>query len=63
MRGAVLYKIGLKFVEERLMRRHYGVKFCRRPFIHGEDPPNLYDRDPDGVEVCKDVLRWYANKV
>jgi hypothetical protein len=63
MRGAVLHKVGLKFVKERFMRRHYGVEFRRRPFYHESDPQHLFDTDPDGEEVCKDVLQWYATKV
>lgn len=59
----MLHKVGLKFVEERLMRRHYGVEFRRRPFNHGSDPQYLYGIDPDGAEVCKEVLKWYASKV
>lgn len=63
MRGAVLHKMGLHLVKERLMRRHYGVEFWRRGFQNGIDPEYLRGCDATGEEVCKDVMNWYATKV
>jgi len=62
MRGAVLQKMGLNFVKERVMRRHYGVSH-NRPFKHGMDPISLKDTNAAGTVVCRSVMKWYVNKV
>jgi hypothetical protein len=63
MRGAVLHKLGLNVVKERLMRRHYGVKFNRLGFKPGKDPAHLKGYDLAGNVICKNAMRWYAHKV
>jgi succinate dehydrogenase/fumarate reductase flavoprotein subunit len=63
MRGAVLHKLGLNIVKERIMRRHYGVGAIRAPFKHGKDPIHLKGLDAAGEAVCQDVMHWYAYKV
>jgi hypothetical protein len=62
MRGAVLHKLGLNIVKERIMRRHYGVSYYRG-FKQGQDPIHLKAMDAAGDVVCRDVMRWYAYKV
>lgn len=62
MRGAVLHKMGLNLVKERMMRAHYGVKYYRN-FIEGSDPERLRDEDAAGDTICQDVMNWFANKV
>ncbi len=63
MRGAVLHKLGLNIVKERIMRRHYGVSHYREGFKHGKDPIHLKGVNAAGEVVCNDVMRWYAYKV
>ena len=63
MRGAVLHKLGLNIVKERIMRRHYGVRYNRQGFKHGKDPIHLKGLDAAGEVVCQHVMRWYAYKV
>jgi len=60
MRGAVLHQLGMK-VDERVMRRHYGVRI-QREFEAG-DPSRFKVIGHDGVEMCSDVMEWYVNKV
>ena len=60
MRGAVLHQLGMK-VDERVMRRHYGVRM-KREFEAG-DPSRFKVIGNDGVEMCDDVMKWYVNKV
>jgi hypothetical protein len=62
MRGAVLQKMGLNFVKERVMRRHYGVAH-NRPFEYGVDPICLKDVNAAGTIICRSVMKWYVNKV
>lgn len=62
MRGAVLHKMGLNYVKERLMRRHYGVSH-NRPFEYGKDPISLKGTNAAGTVICRTVMKWYANKV
>jgi len=63
MRGAVLHKLGLNVVRERLMRRHYGVSFNRLGFNPRKDPVHLKGIDAAGDVICKGVMKWYAKKV
>ena len=63
MRGAVLYKMGLNLVKERLMRRHYGVVYNRYGFNEGSDPEGLRGFDINGELLCRDVMEWYTQKV
>jgi len=59
MRGAVLYRLGLK-VDERVMRRHYGV--CNRREFQAGDPGELKIIGTDGRKMCANVMEWYVNK-
>ena len=62
MRGAILYRLGLK-VGEHVMRRHYGNWVARR-FIEGKDPSNLrYTDHCDGQDMCNKVFMWFTRKV
>jgi hypothetical protein len=62
MRGAVLYKMGMNMVKERVMRRHYGLVISDK-FREGYDPDELKFRGKDGTWRCRDILHWFANKV
>ena len=61
MKGAVLHKLGLNFVKERMMRRSYGVAF-NRPFKHG-DPTDRKGTNLRGETICRGAMKWYASKV
>ena len=60
MRGAVLHQLGMK-VDERVMRRHYGLTLQRK--FKASDPSRLKVIANDGVEMCDDVMEWVVNKV
>ena len=62
MRGAVLYKLGLDFVKDRIMRRSYGVAM-NVAFRSGHHPNSRKVTSLDGVVRCEDVMHWYAYKV
>jgi hypothetical protein len=62
MRGAVLYKMGMNMVKERVMRRHYGLVISD-DFREGYDPEELKFRGKDGSWRVKNVLHWFVNKV
>jgi hypothetical protein len=62
MRGAVLYKLGLDFVKDRIMRRSYGVAM-NVAFRAGHHPTSRKVTSLDGVVRCEDVMHWYAYKV
>lgn len=62
MRGAVLHKLGLDYVKERIMRAHYGTSVSM-PFRYGIDPPNLKYVNASGEERCNRVMEWLAHKV
>ena len=61
MRGAVLYRLGMK-VDERIMRRHYGVQIETR-FIEGQHPEEFKVEGNDGKMWCKNHMKWLAHKV
>jgi hypothetical protein len=60
--GSVLYSTGLKYVRERVLRRHYGI-ITKVDFEEGKHPPNLRIIDLDGKVKCRDVVHWFARKV
>jgi hypothetical protein len=62
MRGAVLHKMGLNSIKERIMRRHYGVEF-KALFEAGVHPEHLKGTNAAGRTVCLSACRWYAHKV
>jgi hypothetical protein len=62
MRGAVLYKLGMDSVKERIMRVHYGVSVFL-VFRKGYDPPGRKAIDDAGGERCLGAMKWLANKV
>jgi hypothetical protein len=62
MRGAVLYKMGMNMVKERVMRRHYGLVISDI-FREDFDPEELKFRGKDGSWRVKNVLHWFVNKV
>ena len=61
-RGAVLHKLGLNYVHERVMRRHYGiVTFV--PYDKARHPKKLRFKGMDGQWKCNNVMNWFAAKV
>src|SRR5437763_1296131 len=62
MKGAILHKLGLNAIKERVMRRHYGVEY-KAPFEEGVHPEHLKTRNAAGTIVCRAACKWYANKV
>src|SRR5271169_1963283 len=61
-RGAVMHKLGINYVKERVLRRHYGT-VVTKPFVDGLHPDSLKSMHPDGVIRCSSVMLWYVNKV
>ena len=61
MKGAVLHKLGLNFVKERIMRRSYGIDMSR-PW-EDDDPIANKGISYAGETICCDVMRWYTTKV
>jgi hypothetical protein len=62
MKGAVLYKLGLDFVKDRVMRVSYGTT-TRIPFEEGYHPDSRKVMDYDGIARCRGVMHWFAKKV
>jgi hypothetical protein len=62
MRGAVLYKLGLDFVKDRVMRVSYGTS-ARVAFEEGYHPISRKVTDYDGYARCSGVMHWFAKKV
>jgi hypothetical protein len=62
MRGAVLYKLGLDYVKDRVMRRSYGVP-TSVIFRDGYHPVSRRWVDAAGDTRCQGVMRWFASKV
>ena len=62
MRGAVLYKLGLDFVKDRVTRVSYGT-VMRVPFREGYHPSFRKEVDFDGLARCSGVLHWFVKKV
>jgi len=60
MRGAVLYKLGLK-VDERIARCHYGIS-RNKLFRDGDPEENKYIAYDDR-EWCSGVMKWHVQKV
>jgi hypothetical protein len=54
--------LGLNFVRERIMRRHYGFA-VRNLFIEGYHPGNLKVKGLDGLWRCDNIMEWYARRV
>ena len=63
MRGAILHKLGLNCIRERIMRRHYGVRHSRTPFNPAKDPLSRKGTNLRGDTVCLGAMTWYAKKV
>jgi hypothetical protein len=62
MRGAVLYKLGLDFVKDRVMRVSYGTS-SRVAFRNGYHPLSRRVVDFDGIPRCRGVMQWFVKKV
>jgi hypothetical protein len=62
MRGAVLYKLGLDFVKDRVMRRSYGINTDWH-FRHGYHPESRKRVGLDGATLCKGLMFWFVTKV
>lgn len=61
-RGAVLHKLGLKYMHERVLRCHYGI-MSTVSFDEKIHPTNLKVVDQDGKTKCSCVMNWFAKKV
>lgn len=61
MRGAVLYKMELNMVKDRVMRRNYGIVIADT-FREG-DPEKLKYCGKDGKFMTRNVLDWFVRKV
>jgi len=59
VRGAVLHKLGVTYVKERVMRRHYGISISQQ-FREGH-PQDLKYKALDGWR-CAGVFQWYVKK-
>jgi hypothetical protein len=62
MRGAVLYKLGLDFVKERIARRHYGHAWNPN-FIQGHHPEYRKFTNVAGWVLCSNAVDYYVKKV
>jgi hypothetical protein len=62
MRGAVLYKLGLDFVKDRVLPRSYGIN-AEAIFRPGYHPESRKVEDLDGVTCCRGTMFWFAKKV
>jgi hypothetical protein len=62
MHGAVLHKLGLDFVMDRMMRASYGVHMDH-VFRAGKDPEHRKFLAMDGVLRCKGRFDIYKKKV
>lgn len=62
MRGAVLHKLGLDFVKNRIMRSSYGISTLQE-FRTGFHPEIRKVEGFDGIMLCKGVMDWYAKKI
>ena len=58
----MLYKLGLDFVKDRVMRVSYGTA-SRVPFRHGYHPVSRKEIDYDGRPRCGGVMQWFSKKV
>ena len=62
VRGAVLHRMGLDIVRERVMRASYGIDKAV-PFEFGMHPLSRMLVGPDGILRCSEVMHWYTKKV
>jgi hypothetical protein len=62
MRGAVLYKLGMDFVKDRVMRVSYGTA-ANVTFQEGYHPTSRRVISFDGSHKCRGVMHWFAKKV
>jgi hypothetical protein len=62
MKGAVLHRLGLNAVKERMMRSNYGIE-VNTPFISGFHPQSSRYTNARGDERCNIGLDWIAYKV
>jgi len=62
MKGAVLHRLGMNFVKERLMRTNYGISVQKvfDPSIH---PEHLKGVSKSGKTICRKGITWCAYKV
>lgn len=62
MRGAVMHKLGLELVKDRIMPRSYGVR-QNVPFRPGYHPMSQKVTGVDGLIYCENVMNWFVHKV
>jgi hypothetical protein len=62
MRGAVLYKLGVDVVRERVMRMSYGIEVDSY-FRAGYHPGSRWYMNINGLPYCRGVMEWFALKV
>ena len=58
MRGAVLYKMELNMVKDRVMRRNYGIAISEE-FVDG-DPKEFKYMGKGGKWMVCNVLDWFT---
>lgn len=58
----MLHGLGLNYVRERIIRRHYGT-VKNKLFDEEHDPPHLQYLALDGRTKCRGVMDWFASKV
>ena len=62
MKGAVLYRLGMNSVKERMMRDNYGLS-CNQIFRQGVHPESSKYVDARGEIRTNVGVEWIANKV
>jgi hypothetical protein len=62
MRGAVLYKLGLDYVKDRVLRLSYGIQ-TNVLFRRDYHPVARRYVDFSGQLRCRGYMRWYAKRV
>ena len=58
----MLHKLGLNYVQERILRCHYGI-VSTVPFDEKQHPHHLQFTDFDGQLKCGSVMDWFVKKV
>lgn len=62
MRGAVLHKMGMDLVKERVLRTSYGTVLDDE-FRFGHDPENRKFMHINGEWRCRGAMYWFMQKV
>jgi len=62
MKGAVLYRLGMNSVKERMVRDNYGLS-CSQIFRQGVHPESSKYVDPSGETRTNAGVDWIVKKV